>query len=138
MTYTLTCSGASVSGSAARSATLNVEAQSAYTATSIVEDFVGGAARTNDPRLVNPWGLAFGPTSSIWVANNHSDTATIYDGNGRPSPIVAGATVSDTVGAGGVSPPPPPYPSLPLQPASTPPSAAIANILCLFMTRVLL
>ena len=88
VTYTLTCSGASVSGSAARSATLNVEAQSAYTATSIVEDFVGGAARTNDPRLVNPWGLAFGPTSSIWVANNHSDTATIYDGNGRPSPIV--------------------------------------------------
>jgi len=65
-----------------------VEPQSSYTATSLVEDFVGGAARTNDPRLVNPWGLAFGPTSSIWVANNHSGAATIYDGNGRPSPIV--------------------------------------------------
>jgi len=87
--YTLTCSGASFSGSAARSVTLNVEPPSAYTVTSLVEDFVGGAARTTDSPLVNPWGLAFGPTSATWVANNGSDTATIYDGNGRPSPIVA-------------------------------------------------
>jgi uncharacterized protein (TIGR03118 family) len=87
-TYTLTCSGAGFNGSAARSVTLNVEPPSVYTPTSLVEDFAGGAARTTDPQLVNPWALAFGPTSSIWVVNNHSDTATIYDGNGRPSPLV--------------------------------------------------
>ena len=101
--YTLTCSGAGFSGSAARSVTLNVEPQSTYTATSVVEDFVGGAARTTDARLVNPWGLAFGPTTLTWVMNNGSNTATIYDGNGRPSPIVvhfesssAGASFSPT------------------------------------------
>src|SRR6185503_16645536 len=88
VSYTLTCAGAAFNGSAARSVTLNVEPPSPYTATSLVEDFVGGAARTTDPQLVNPWALAFGPTSSIWVVNNHSDAATIYDGNGRPSPLV--------------------------------------------------
>ena len=88
VTYTLTCSGAGFSGSAARSVTLNVEPPSTYTATSLVEDFAGGAARMTDSLLVNPWGLAFGPTSLTWVVNNHGDTATIYDGNARPSPLV--------------------------------------------------
>jgi uncharacterized protein (TIGR03118 family) len=89
VTYTLTCSGAGFSGSAAGSATLNVEPPSAYAVTSLVEDFAGGAARATDSSLVNPWGLAFGPTSATWVTNNGSQTATIYDGNGRASPIVA-------------------------------------------------
>ena len=88
VTYTLTCSGTGFSGSTARSVTLNVEPPSAYTATSLVEDFAGGAARTTDAALVNPWGLAFGPTTLTWVTNNRSDTATIYDGNGRPSPLL--------------------------------------------------
>jgi uncharacterized protein (TIGR03118 family) len=88
VTYTLTCSGAGFSASAARSVTLNVETPSTYTATSLVEDFVGGAARTTDSHLVNPWGLAFGPTTATWATNNRDDTATIYDGNGRPSPLV--------------------------------------------------
>ena len=97
VSYTLTCSGAS--GSATRSVTLNVEPQSAYTTTSLVEDFVGGAARATDPLLVNPWGLAFGPTSAIWVVNNHGGAATIYDGNGRRSPI----TVQFEPGAAGAA-----------------------------------
>ena len=103
VTYTLTCSGANFSGSAAQSVTLNVDPPSAYTVTSLVEDFAGGAARTTDALLVNPWGLAFGPTTSIWVTNNGSDTARIYDGNGRPSPLAvhfasssAGASFSPT------------------------------------------
>jgi uncharacterized protein (TIGR03118 family) len=82
VTYTLTCSGA------IGTATLTVGAPSAYTPTSLVEDLAGGTARTTDPLLVNPWGLAYGPTTSIWVANNHSETSTIYNGNGRPSPLV--------------------------------------------------
>jgi uncharacterized protein (TIGR03118 family) len=88
VTYTITCSGAGFSASAVRSVTLNVEAPSVYTVTSLVEDFVGGTARTTDSHLVNPWGLAFGPTTATWVTNNRDDSATIYDGNGRPSPIV--------------------------------------------------
>jgi uncharacterized protein (TIGR03118 family) len=104
VTYTLTCSGSGYSGTATQSATLTVNPASAYTATSLVENLAGGTARTTDPLLVNPWGIAYGPTTAIWVANNHSETSTIYDGNGRPSPLVAhlvpsaGATSFDTTG----------------------------------------
>jgi len=80
--YTLTC------GSAIASVTVTANQASAYTATTLVEDFVGGTARTTDALLVNPWGLAYAPTSAIWVANNHGEAATIYDGNGHPSPLV--------------------------------------------------
>jgi uncharacterized protein (TIGR03118 family) len=33
-----------------------------------------------DPLLVNAWGLALGPTSPLWVADNGSGTATVYRG----------------------------------------------------------
>ncbi len=46
-----------------------------------------GAAHT-DVNLVNPWGIAFGPTSPSWVANNHSETSTLYDGNGMAQALV--------------------------------------------------
>lgn len=46
------------------------------------------AADHVDPHLVNPWGMAFGPVSSAWVANNGTGTATIYDGHGSPVPLV--------------------------------------------------
>jgi uncharacterized protein (TIGR03118 family) len=46
-----------------------------------------------DPNVVNAWGLAASPTSPIWVANNGTNTATLYPGglNGAavsPSPFV--------------------------------------------------
>ena len=49
-----------------------------FTQTNLVSDIPGMAA-TTDPNLVNPWGIAFGQNSGIWVANNHSGTATVYD-----------------------------------------------------------
>jgi uncharacterized protein (TIGR03118 family) len=55
-----------------------------------------------DPNLVNPWGIVFGP-GPVWIANNHSQTSTLYDGNGAIQPLVAqlapgtgGATFSPT------------------------------------------
>src|SRR3984957_17883132 len=36
-------------------------------------------ASIQDPNLINPWGVAFGPTSPIWVNNNHTGTATVYN-----------------------------------------------------------
>jgi uncharacterized protein (TIGR03118 family) len=35
-----------------------------------------------DVNLVNPWGLAEGPDSPVWVANNATQTATAYDSAG--------------------------------------------------------
>jgi uncharacterized protein (TIGR03118 family) len=38
--------------------------------------------------LVNAWGVAFNPTGAVWVANNHSGTSTLYDGDGNIIPLV--------------------------------------------------
>jgi uncharacterized protein (TIGR03118 family) len=35
-------------------------------------------AQIQDPNLINPWGVAFSPTSPFWVNNNQTGTATIY------------------------------------------------------------
>lgn len=43
--------------------------------------------RTNR-NLVNPWGLARGPSGPWWVADNGTDTATLFDGNGVANPLV--------------------------------------------------
>jgi uncharacterized protein (TIGR03118 family) len=43
---------------------------------------VGNPAANLDANLVNPWGLAFSPTSFAWVANAGTDTSTLYDGAG--------------------------------------------------------
>jgi uncharacterized protein (TIGR03118 family) len=40
---------------------------------------------TVDPNLVNAWGLAASPTGPWWVANENTETSTIYDGTGRRS-----------------------------------------------------
>jgi uncharacterized protein (TIGR03118 family) len=39
---------------------------------------VPGQAPLVDPDLVNPWGLALGPTTPIWSANAGTDTSTLY------------------------------------------------------------
>jgi uncharacterized protein (TIGR03118 family) len=43
-------------------------------------------AKTMDPNLVNPWGMALGINSGIWVSGNGSGKATTYDGTGQPIP----------------------------------------------------
>ena len=43
-----------------------------------------------DTRLVNPWGIAFNPQGFVWVANNHSSTSTLYDGDGVRQTLVVG------------------------------------------------
>src|SRR5437868_13471623 len=40
---------------------------------------------TSDPSLVNGWGLTAGPTTPWWVADNHTDSSTLYSGTGVKS-----------------------------------------------------
>jgi len=49
--------------------------------TNLVSDIPGKAAFT-DPDLVNPWGIAFSSMSPIWISDNHTGLATIYNGAG--------------------------------------------------------
>jgi uncharacterized protein (TIGR03118 family) len=53
-----------------------------YQQTNLVAD-VEGTAEATDSNLVNPWGLAAGPTTFWWVANNHTGTSTLYNGDGQ-------------------------------------------------------
>jgi uncharacterized protein (TIGR03118 family) len=40
-----------------------------------------------DPNAVNTWGLALGPETPLWVANNGTDTATVYRGGVDGEPV---------------------------------------------------
>src|SRR5438093_7961617 len=59
-----------------------------YRQTDLVSD-IPGRAQLTDPNLVNPWGLAAGPTTPLWVANNGTGTATLYAGGTAGTPFSA-------------------------------------------------
>ncbi len=61
-----------------------------FLVTTLVSDQPAAGVATTDPSLVNPWGLAYGPTTDFWVSNQATATTTVYDGLGvRPAtPIV--------------------------------------------------
>ena len=77
-----------------------------YVATPIVSD-QPGVAPVTDPHLVNPWGITFGPTTPLWVANNGTSTGTLYTTNHGPAqaplvvktqPTPTGIVYNDTSG----------------------------------------
>ncbi|HKU14670.1 MAG TPA: TIGR03118 family protein [Steroidobacteraceae bacterium] len=43
-------------------------------------------ANFTDPNLRNGWGVAFNPQGFVWVADQVTGVATLYDGSGQPSP----------------------------------------------------
>jgi uncharacterized protein (TIGR03118 family) len=53
-----------------------------FTQTNLVSD-VPGMAKTTDPNLVNPWGLALGTNSGLWVSENGTGMAESFDGTGK-------------------------------------------------------
>jgi uncharacterized protein (TIGR03118 family) len=74
-------------------------AHAAFAEIDLISD-VPGKAPLTDPALVNPWGLALSPTGPLWVANNGTNTATIYSGGvAGATPTKAGLTVTIPGGA---------------------------------------
>jgi uncharacterized protein (TIGR03118 family) len=72
----------------ARSASSEPLASShAYTVHNLVSD---GAIPADhiDPDLVNPWGIALGANSPMWVADNETGVSTLYDGAGVTQSLV--------------------------------------------------
>lgn len=94
------CGGGSSGGSATPAA------PPSYQLTLLVADQAAAGATTVDPKLVNPWGLAYGPTTDFWVADQGTATTTVYDGLGHPpavpvvvaDPAVAGAPLGGPTG----------------------------------------
>jgi uncharacterized protein (TIGR03118 family) len=46
------------------------------------------AGTTTDPNLINPWGIVFAPNAPVWIANNGTQTSTLYDGAGAKQSLV--------------------------------------------------
>src|ERR1700754_2134311 len=74
------CGGGGGSGS------VNTTMQS-FAETLLVSDGAVPAAHT-DPNLKNAWGIAFNPNGFVWVADNGTNVASLYDGNGVPQTLV--------------------------------------------------
>ncbi|HWE30261.1 MAG TPA: TIGR03118 family protein [Polyangia bacterium] len=60
----------------------------------------GTNAANQDANLVNAWGLAFNPMGFVWISDNHSGKATVYDATGKPLALV----VTVPVPTGGTPP----------------------------------
>src|SRR5450432_1464899 len=58
-----------------------------YVQTNLTSDLPGVAA-VQDPNLVNPWGMAFSPTSPVWISDNGTGKATLYNGAGVAQSLV--------------------------------------------------
>src|SRR5262245_32931331 len=64
-----------------------------FTQTNLVSDLPGLAAHL-DPNLVNPWGIAFGPTSPFWISDNGAGVTTLYTGAGTPVVIAGHSSIT--------------------------------------------
>jgi uncharacterized protein (TIGR03118 family) len=63
------------------------EPGNSYLVQNLVSD--GSLAATHvDPLLINAWGLAASPTSPWWVADNETNSSTLYDAAGAPRSLV--------------------------------------------------
>jgi uncharacterized protein (TIGR03118 family) len=62
----------------------------------VSDDKVLVPAEFEDPLLKNAWGLAASATSPWWVANNGTDTSTLYDGEGVKQALEVSLQASPT------------------------------------------
>src|SRR5262245_28565281 len=86
-TYTLVCQGGNYGRSDSKSATLMVDEATAFSMSALISDG-SVTAQATDQNLVNPWGIVFAAGAPAWVANNATQTSTIYDGTGTPQALV--------------------------------------------------
>ena len=78
---------AAVPGGPARAAS----PANAFVQTNLISNRTDQGAKVVDADLQNPWGLAFGPTTPLWSANNNKGNATLYS-------IAAGGKTAGKVG----------------------------------------
>ena len=63
-----------------------------YVQTNLVSD-IAGRAELLGPDLVDPWGMATGPTSPVWVSDFGNGKVTLYGGHVSGSPVTKAALV---------------------------------------------
>jgi uncharacterized protein (TIGR03118 family) len=82
------------------SASAHSSDKDSYQQDNLVSD-QAGVARVTDPNLSNAWGIAFGPKTPVWIADNHTGLSTVYNGAGDPFPIGSPLVVTIPLPAGG-------------------------------------
>jgi uncharacterized protein (TIGR03118 family) len=78
-----------------------IPAGSAYRQTNFASD-IPGFAFSQDPVLVNPWGIAFRTTSPFWISNNGTSSSSLYRGDVGGSPVVKNPSLSLVTVPGGL------------------------------------
>lgn len=73
-----------------------------FVQTNLVSD-IPGLAQFTDPSLINPWGMSSSKTSPIWVSDNGTGLATLYNGAGVKQGLVV--TISPPAGQQGPATP---------------------------------
>jgi uncharacterized protein (TIGR03118 family) len=71
-----------------------------YQVRSLVSSGPEVPAEHQDSHLVNAWGLAAGPTSFMWVADNGTGVSTLYDGSGNAQQTVVAVPAGGSGGQG--------------------------------------
>src|SRR5580700_9246957 len=80
------CGGGGGGGSGGGSGSQTVQqTTSGFTDIALVSNKVGvvATATTIDANLSNPWGLVTAPGLPFWIADNNSNSATLYSGAGQ-------------------------------------------------------
>ena len=72
-----------------------------YTRKILVSD-IPAAGTFTDTNLVNAWGLAAGPTTPWWVADNGTGLSTLYDKDGNAQQLIV--TIPSASGSGSGTP----------------------------------
>jgi uncharacterized protein (TIGR03118 family) len=72
----------------------------AFLVTPLIGDNDALGAPVVDAHLINPWGIGFGPTGLLWVANNGTGTATVYSATGEPQSLVVDIPTSGALTGG--------------------------------------
>src|SRR5271156_2844808 len=65
-----------------------------YSATTLVKN----TGKKGDKQLINPWGLAYGPSEPFWLSDEGSGLSTLYDGTGAKQSLVV--TIPAASGSG--------------------------------------
>jgi uncharacterized protein (TIGR03118 family) len=68
-------------------------AANSFKQTNLVASNASFGAKLTDPNLVNAWGLATGPGSPLWVADNNTGKASVYSGGVKGSAVSLDLTV---------------------------------------------
>lgn len=76
-------------------------APAGFSQVNLVSD-VPGLARVTDFRVSNPWGIALGPTTPVWINNNGTATSEVYSGANGHDPLTLRLVVETPAGPTGI------------------------------------